>query len=50
LRIHTSRFDKRGVVLGGENGIREVTEELLEQASDTVDIVEECFGVAEVNL
>lgn len=45
-----TRGRDEGRVLGvGEEGVGEVAEELLEQARDGVDVVEEGFGVAEVD-
>lgn len=36
-------------MLGGEEGVREIAKELFEETSNTVYIVIEVFGVAEVD-
>lgn len=41
--------DESAVLGGGEEGVGEVAEELFEQAGDGVYVVEEAFGVAEVD-
>lgn len=42
------RLDERVVVLVGEQRVRQLAEELLQQARNTVDVVEEVLRVAEV--
>jgi uncharacterized protein (UPF0147 family) len=42
------RFDKRRIVLGREEGIREIAEELLQQTGNTIDVVEEVLRVSKV--
>jgi hypothetical protein len=45
----TSSINKTGVVFSCEKWVREFAEELLQESSNTVHIVHEVFGVAEVN-
>jgi hypothetical protein len=46
----TSSVDELGVKLRGEQWLRQVTEELLDQACNTIDIVVEVLRAGEVNL
>jgi len=41
LNVHTSGFN--------EASIREISEELLEKPSNTIDIMEEIFGITEIH-
>lgn len=49
-RMLTGCLDKRRVVLLSQQRVGKVAEELLQQASYTVDVVEEVLGVAEVEI
>lgn len=49
-RLLTGCLDKRRVVLLSQQRVGEIAEELLQQAGYTVDVVEEVFGVAEVEI
>lgn len=44
----TGRSNEAVVVLVGEERVREVTQEQLQQAGDAVDIVVEVLGVSEI--
>lgn len=46
----TGCLDKRRVVLLSQQRVGKVAEELLQQARYTVDVVEEVFGVPEVEI
>jgi rRNA processing protein Gar1 len=48
--ILTSSLNKTGIVLVREKRIREISEELLQESSNTVHVVHEVFGIAEVDL
>jgi hypothetical protein len=43
-------LDEAGIMLGSQKRVWEVTEELLQQTSDAVDIVEEVLRVTEVKI
>lgn len=46
----TSRFNEGKITFSCQQRVWQVTEELLEQAGHTVDIVEEVFGIPEVKI
>lgn len=46
----TGRLNKSRVVLSRQEGVGEVTEELLQQPGHAVHVVEEVLGIAEVEV
>jgi hypothetical protein len=49
LNVHTSGFNEASIMLSGQKRIREISEELLEKPSNTIDIMEEIFGITEIH-
>jgi len=45
----TSSIDELGIVFGRQQRVWQVAEELLQQARNAVDVVEEVFRVAEID-
>lgn len=47
--FNLGRLDEFLVMLMRQERVRKFPEELLQQAGNTIDVVEECFGVAEID-
>lgn len=48
--VRFSRLDETGIMLRSEQGVWQISAELLQKTCDTVHVMEEVFGVTEIEI